>query len=121
MATSVEEQIREICLSLPETTESESHGKPGFFANKQFVMLWPHDHHLQKFTHLRCVAPEGAHAALIESESVRFFYPSYVGHRGWIEVRLDGDLDIEEIESLCVEAHRCVATKRQLAQLDGSI
>jgi hypothetical protein len=36
-------------------------------------------------------------------------------------VRLDGILDNEEIETLCVEAYRCVATKRQLALLDGSI
>jgi hypothetical protein len=121
MATSVEEQIRQICRSFREVTERESHGPPAFFANKRFVMLWPHRHHLQEFAHLWCAAPGGAQAALIESDSARFFYPSYVGHRGWIGVRLDGDLDIQEIETLCVEAYRCVATKRQLALPDGSI
>lgn len=120
MATAVEEQIREICLSLPESTERESHGAPAFFAGKQFVMLWPHGHHLQEFAHLWCAAPEGVQAALIESDPSRFFNPPYVGHRGWIGVRLDGDLDVEEIETLCVEAYRCVATTRQLALLDGS-
>jgi hypothetical protein len=121
VATSVEQQVREICLSLPETSERESHGAPAFFAGKQFVMLWPHGHHLHEFAHLWCAAPEGVQAALIGNDRSRFFYPPYVGHRGWIGVRLDGRLDAEEIETLCVEAYRCVATKRQLTVLDGSI
>jgi hypothetical protein len=121
MAISVEQQIRAICLSLPEVSERESHGAPAFYAGKQFVMLWAQGHHDHEFAHLWCAAPEGAQAALIESGPDRFFYPPYVGHRGWIGVRLDGILDNEEIETLCVEAYRCVATKRQLALLDGSI
>jgi hypothetical protein len=120
VATSVEEQVREICLSLPEATERASHGGPAFFATKQFVMLWPQGHHDHGFAHLWCAAPEGAQPALIESNSGRFFYPPYVGHRGWIGVRLDGEFDIEELETLCVEAYRCVATKRQLALLDST-
>jgi hypothetical protein len=115
-----EQQIRDICLSLPEVSERTSHGSPAFFATKQFLMLWPDGHHEREFAHLWCAAPEGAQAALIESEPQRFFYPPYVGHRGWVGVRLDGDLDVEEIEALCTEAYRCVATKRQLALLDGS-
>jgi hypothetical protein len=35
-----------------------------------------------------------------------------------VGVRLDGDVDLEEVEALCVEAYRCVATKRQLSLLD---
>jgi hypothetical protein len=121
VATSVDQLIREICLSLPDTSERESHGAPAFFANKQFVMLWPDGHHLQAFAHLWCAAPEGAQAALMERNSFRFFRPPYVGHRGWIGVRLDEDPDVDEIETLCVEAYRCVATKRQLEMLDGTI
>lgn len=121
MARSVEQHIRAICLSLPEASERESHGAPVFFATKQFVMLWPHGHHDHEFAHLWCAAPDGAQASLITSSPERFFYPPYVGHRGWIGVRLDGALDAEEIESLCVEAYRCVATKRQLALLEGPL
>lgn len=120
MATSLEQQIREICLSLPEASERESHGAPAFFAGKQFLMLWPRGHHDHEFAHLWCAAPEGAQRALIESGRDRFFNPPYVGHRGWIGVRLDGDLDMEEIETLCVEAYRCVATKRLLTLLESA-
>lgn len=120
MVRSAEQQLREICLSLPEASERESHGAPAFFATKQFVMLWPRGHHDHDFAHLWCAAPAGAQEALIRSNPDRFFYPPYVGHRGWIGVRLDGELDVEEIEALCVEAYRCVANKRQLALLEDS-
>jgi len=121
VSTTIEQTIRDLCLSLPDATERESHGAPAFFATKQFVMLWPHGHHDHDFAHLWCAAPEGVQAALIQNDPSRFFRPPYVGHRGWVGVRLDGDVDSDEIESLCVEAYRCVATKRQLALLDGSL
>ncbi|MGA7834365.1 MAG: MmcQ/YjbR family DNA-binding protein [Acidimicrobiales bacterium] len=98
MPSDVEDLVRAICRSLPEVTERESHGAPGFFATKQFVMLWPLGHHDHEFAHLWCAAPEGAQQALIESEPERFFNPPYVGHRGWIGVRLDGELDHGELE-----------------------
>jgi hypothetical protein len=120
VTTSIEQQIREICLSLPEATERASHDAPAFFATKQFLILWRDGHHDHEFAHLWCAAPAGVQPALIESNPDRFFYPPYVGHRGWIGVRLDGELDLEEIETLCVEAYRCVATKRQLALLDNT-
>jgi predicted DNA-binding protein (MmcQ/YjbR family) len=41
-----------------------------------------------------------------------------VGHRGWIGVRLDRDVDWDEIAELCEDAYRTVAPKRLVAQLD---
>lgn len=34
----------------------------------------------------------------------KFFRPPYVGGRGWIGVRLDGDIDWTEIAELCEDA-----------------
>ncbi len=119
MSTRVADRIRTICLSLPDVSERESHGSPAYFTTKQFVMLWPDGHHDHEFPHLWCAAPEGAQRALVESAPERFFVPPYVGHRGWIGVRLEGAFDRDELESLCLEAYRCVATKRQLALLDA--
>jgi hypothetical protein len=45
----VETRVRAICLALPEVTEKLSHGAPGFFVGKQFVMLWPDGHHDHQF------------------------------------------------------------------------
>ncbi len=112
------ERVRTICLALPEATEKLSHGAPAFFVRKQFLMLWADGHHDHDFPHLWAAAEPGVQEELVETESPRFFRPPYVGHRGWIGLRLDGDLDWEEIANVCVEAYRAVAPKTLLAQLD---
>jgi hypothetical protein len=118
-ADELERNIRAICLEFPDATEKLSHGSPAFFAGRQFTMLWTDGHHEHDFPHLWCAAPEGTQSALIASDPQRYFRPPYVGSRGWIGVRLDGALDLEELEMLLEDAYRCVATKRQLAQLDA--
>jgi hypothetical protein len=117
-AVGLEERIRAICLAFPGASEKLSHGSPAFFAGRQFTMFWSDGHHDHDFAHLWCAAPEGVQSALIASNPDRYFYPPYVGSRGWIGVRLDGDIEWDELEMLLEDAYRCVATKRQLAQLD---
>ena len=117
--TDVEERVRASCLRLPEVTERLSHGSPAFFAGKQFVMLWPRGHHDDDFPHLWCAAPPGAQEELVAASPGRFFRPPYVGGRGWLGVRLDGDVDWDEIAELCEDAYRIVAPKRLVARLDG--
>jgi hypothetical protein len=107
-----------MCLALPEVTEKLSHGSPAFFVGRQFTTLWMDGHHDHDFAHLWCAAPEGAQRALVASNPQRFFRPPYVGSRGWVGVRLDDDLDMDELDMLLEDAYRCVASKRQLAQLD---
>ena len=114
----LEERIREICMDLPGVTEKLSHGAPGFFAGRQFLTLWIDGHHDHGFPHLWCAAPPGAQAELVTTEPIRFFRPPYVGGRGWLGVRLDGRLDWQEIEALCEEAFRTVASKKLIASLD---
>jgi hypothetical protein len=99
-------------MALPEVTEKVSHGAPAFFVKKQFLMLWPNGHHDDRFPHLWCAAPLGAQEALVASGPDRFFRPPYVGGRGWIGVRLDGDVDWEELEGICVDAYRTVASPK---------
>jgi hypothetical protein len=113
-----EEGIRAICLGLPGVTEKLSHGAPAFFAGKQFLMLWLHGHHDDRFPHMWCAAPEGAQDELVTTEPDRFFRPPYVGGRGWIGVRLDGEIDWGEIVAVCEDAFRTVAPKKLIATLD---
>lgn len=117
----VEERIRAICLALPEVTEKVSHGAPSFFVRKQFVQLWPQGHHDHQFPHLWCAAPPGAQQELVTTEPDRFFRPPYVGHRGWVGVRLDSPVDWDEMRAICVEAYRAVAPTKLISELDSSL
>ncbi|HEY8473662.1 MAG TPA: MmcQ/YjbR family DNA-binding protein [Natronosporangium sp.] len=114
-------RLRAICLALPEVTERLSHGAPTWFVRdkKTFVMLWEHGHHRDEFPHLWCAAPAGAQQELIAVAPDRFFRPPYVGHRGWLGVRLDGELDWDELAELCQDAYRTVAPAKLVARLDG--
>jgi hypothetical protein len=114
-----EDRIRAICMNLPGVTEKLSHGSPAFFAGRQFLMLWIDGHHDNAFPHLWCAAPPGVQDELVTSEPDRFFRPPYVGGRGWVGVRLDGVIDWKEIEAVCEEAFRTVATKKLVASLDS--
>jgi hypothetical protein len=120
METDLAEQVRAICLALPEVTERPSHGAPMFFVRDKFsfVTVWEQGHHRNQFPHLWCAAPPGAQAELTASAPDRFFRPPYVGGRGWIGVRLDGDTDWAEIAELCEDAYRAIAPARLIALLD---
>ena len=113
--------VREACLRLPEVTERLSHGAPSFFVRgkKTFVMVMVEGHHHNAFPHLWCAAPAGAQEELIAADPGRFFRPPYVGHRGWLGVRLDGAVDWAEIGELCEDAYRAVAPRSLINELDS--
>lgn len=100
------EAVRAICLDLPETSERPSHGAPTFFirSNRSFATVWDNHHGDGRFA-LICAAPAGMQAALVEADPDRFYVPAYVGHRGWIGVRLDRD----EIAGIVEDAYAEVA------------
>ena len=119
--TTLTERLREICTALPEVAERPSHGTPTWFVRgkKSFAQVWPDGHHSDELPHLWCAASPGAQEMLVEAAPDRFFRPPYVGHRGWLGVRLDGDVDWDEIADLCRDAYRAVAPAKLVAQLDG--
>ena len=115
-------QVRRICLALPEVTERLSHGAPTWFVRdkKTFCTFWVDGHHQHEFPHLWLPASPGVQEELVETEPGHFFRPPYVGHRGWIGVRMDGDIDWDEITAMVEEAYRLVAPKKLVAQLDDA-
>jgi hypothetical protein len=108
-------RIRAICQAFPAVTERPSHGAPTWFIRdkKAFVTLWAQGHHDHGFPHLWCAAPPGAQQELAAADPGRFFRPPYVGHRGWVGVRLDGDVDWAEIAELCQDAYLAVVPARR--------
>jgi hypothetical protein len=114
-------RLREICFALPEVSERISHGSPSFFVREKRTLcsFHPHGHHAEGFTSMWAPAPPGVQEELIEDEPDRFYRPAYVGHRGWIGIRLDGDVDWDEITGIVRDAYRLVAPTTLARQLDG--
>ena len=115
------EVIRLICVALPEVEERPSHGAPTFFVRgkKSFLTVWTDGHHGDRFAHFWCAAPPGAQEELVEREPDRFFRPPYVGHRGWLGVRVDGRPDWAEVGAVIEQAYRAVAPATLVAALDA--
>lgn len=112
--------VRTICLALPETTERLSHGSPTWFVrDKKTFVMYLNDHHGDGRLALWVAAPPGAQEELVDLEPERFFRPPYVGHRGWLGVRLDRDVDWDEIAGIVEDAYRQVAPKTLVKQLDS--
>ena len=111
------ERIREICLGLPETSERLSHGAPTFFVREKraFLMVLT-DHHGDGRFAIWCAAAAGLQAMLVNADPERFFVPPYVGHRGWLGVRLDRGIAPEELAGVVEDAYAEVAPATLLAE-----
>lgn len=115
------DRVRDVCSSLPDVVERPSHGAPSFFSRdkKTFVMFLD-DHHGDGRLAIRCHAPAGVQHLLVTEEPDRFFVPRYVGHRGWIGVRLDRDVDWDEIAGIVRDAYRMVVPAKVADALGDS-
>ncbi len=104
------ERLRRICLGLPETTERPSHGAPTFFVRgkRAFLMVLSNHHGDGRFA-IWCAAAPGTQQLLVEADAERFFVPPYVGHRGWLGVRLDRGVDWDELAGIAEDAYAEVA------------
>jgi hypothetical protein len=113
------DDVRAACLALPQATERMSHGAPSWFVadKKQFVMFHD-DHHGDGRLAIWCAAPPGVQAEVVEFEPDRFFVPPYVGHRGWLGVRLEKRPPRVELAAIITDAYRSVAPAKLIALLD---
>ncbi len=108
------ERIRRICLALPEAAEQETWDAPTFrVRNKIFAMV----NHGELA--IWCKAPTGAQDILVNDDPDRYFVPPYVGHHGWIGIRLRGKVDWDDVRDLIEESYRMTASKRLLQLLES--
>lgn len=114
-------RVRRTALSLPEVTERLSHGAPSFFIrDKRCFVMCMTDHHGDGRIALWCAAADGDQEALIADDPDIYFRPPYVGHRGWVGIRLDRDLPVAEVEARVEAAYRAVAPARLAKAVEGS-
>ena len=99
-------------MALPDVNERPSHGAPTFFIRDKRSFLMFHDnHHGDGRLAIWCAAPPGMQEARIEEAPDVYFRPPYVGHRGWLGVRLDRRLPAPELAGAIEDAYETVDAK----------
>ena len=113
------ERVRRICVAFPEVSERLSHGSPSFFIRgKKTLAMFVDDHHGDDILGIWVPAFPGVQQELVDTEPDRFFRPPYVGPSGWVGVRLDRDVDWDEVAAILADSYRKVAPKTLARQLD---
>jgi hypothetical protein len=109
-------KLRPLCLDFPEVTERLSHGSPTWFIrDKKTFCMFLNDHHGDGILGIWAAAPQGAQEALIAANPDRYFRPPYVGHRGWVGMRLEGKVDWDEVAGVVEDAFCTVAPAKLVA------
>jgi hypothetical protein len=112
-------RLRAICLALPEATEKIAWGEPTWRAGKIFAQMDTY-HHGSDHVAVWLPARPGVQEGLVEENPEQFFRPPYVGHLGWIGVRIDRKPDWQVVAGLVADAYRQVAPPRLVARLDAA-
>ena len=111
-------RLRRIIEAWPETSERLSHGAPTWWGGRKTFANLHHDHHGDGRLAVWFKSTLEGQEALVEADPERFFVPPYVGHRGWVGMRLEGRVDWKLLAGLLEEAYRSVAPRRALRTLD---
>ena len=111
-------RLRAVCAGLPEAEERTGgeHGQHvAFIVRNRTFGYFTDDHHGDGRVALIVKAPPGEQSALVDSDRERYFVPPYLGHRGWVGLRLDvGPIDWDEARELLVESY-CLSAPKKLA------
>lgn len=108
------ENLRDICLALPEAEERETWDRPNFrVRGKIFAIYWDQDGR----SAVSCKAPPGSQTILIGADPDRFFSPPYVGPKGWVGMWLENDVDWDEVAFIVARSYRMTAPKKLAAQV----
>ena len=108
------QMVREVCLSLPDTKETLTWGKPHFRVGEKIFAGY---------------GEEGGKAVVgfkltMEDQAVaiqddRFWRAPYVGHKGWVSMDATRIRNRAELQGMILESYRLIAPKRSLAKLEG--
>lgn len=101
-------KLREICLSLPKTSETTTFGHPTFqVGTKTFTVLETY-----KGT-LSISVKVGKSMQPVFLEDNRFYRTPYVGQHGWVSLRANTKLDWNEIDQLVRSSYELVHNKKR--------
>jgi hypothetical protein len=109
-------RLRPICLALPEAEERETWGEATFRVRDKIFCMHIAD---ADEPALWCKAPQGSQDILVGADPKRFFVPPYVGHKGWVGMRLDRKVDWREVAQLVKRSYRMTAPKKLAGRVAG--
>jgi predicted DNA-binding protein (MmcQ/YjbR family) len=113
-ALAVLKELREICLSLPETSEDKQFGHPVWRAGKKvFAQAYCYRSELK----LQLGFWVGVDQQALLTRDKHFSIPPYMGHNGWIALDVTEDANWKEIRSLALFSYRHFALDRMLKAL----
>jgi predicted DNA-binding protein (MmcQ/YjbR family) len=121
MAKTIDDAVREICLSFPEAEEAPSHGSPNFKVHGKSFAMYTVNHHGDGRVSLWLSSPPGAQDIHVRGEPKHFFVPPYVGPKGWLGVHLNKGLSWNRIALLVREAYEKVGPPRLRARIGDTI
>jgi hypothetical protein len=98
--------------SLPKTFEKLSHGSPTWWGGKRTFATYHGGNYDDGHRGVWVLAPMGVQEALIAESPERFYRPKYLGPSGWVGVRLDGDVDWNQVRFLLEQGHEIAIHKR---------
>jgi predicted DNA-binding protein (MmcQ/YjbR family) len=112
-------RLSAICAALPEA-ERELSGRHATFRVRRRTFAYFLDDHRgdEGIVGVVSKAPAGQAEGMIGADP-RYYRPAYLGHRGWVGLRLDTEeVDWEEVAGLVGDGYLLVAPKRLAAQAE---
>ena len=108
-------KLQEICLSLPDTKETLTWGKPHFRVGDKIFAGFD----IESGRPTAGFKLEMDHADMILGDP-RFSRAPYVGHKGWVQMDLSSVRHWDEVRMLIHESYRLIAPKKSQAKLAAS-
>jgi predicted DNA-binding protein (MmcQ/YjbR family) len=105
-------RVRNLCLSLPETTEAGSWGHPNFRAGRRTFVTYEW---IQKRPG---IAFHLNRADVAKYAAVRGFIRTPYGRDEWISMKADGRVNWRLTEELILRSYKLVALKRMIQALE---
>ena len=110
-------KLRAVCLALGEVVEKEAWGECTFrVASGPMFAMTDNNHHQSGHVAVWVKAPAMAQDILISSDSKRFFKPPYMGHKGWVGVRIDSKPDWEQLSAILKDGYEMSLPARKAAR-----
>jgi hypothetical protein len=105
-------EVRKLCLRLPETTQASAFGMPVWRAGKK-TFAWL----AARKDHISILIWVGVERQSLFTADDRFSIPAYMGHNGWIALKLGAKPNWREVDALLIDSYRHFALKRMLDRL----